>query len=286
MSRELPKPIFLRCLAVYSALLLVGCSSVRPAESPLVAESAAEPPKELIRPIALDRVSLSGLDLEPVKDPNQPDRRLFQRRLYRGEDLSVYVVSSESAAAVHDSYSIDELIYLINGGARLESAVDGQLEFYTGDFLVAPRGLAGEWETRGGDQFHHELSIITTRRSTAEIDPANTHPRGVDPELLSGIGLTRDPETDEIPVYSVFEGSELSVTLEAEVGGKRDLETPSVEEVIYVVAGSLRLPPTGGEPQTFYTGDFLVIPAGFQGSWESRGHELFRSLRVRKCEAG
>ena len=51
-----------------------------------------------------------------------------------------------------------------------------------------------------------------------------------------------------------------------------------------MISGTLNLTPKGGETQTFYTGDFLILPADFIGQWESKGHRLFRSLRVYKAE--
>ena len=77
---------------------------------------------------------------------------------------------------------------------------------------------------------------------------------------------------------------DLDVHLEGELGMIKNITIPLKEQLIYIVSGTLNLTPTNGEAQTFYTGDFLVLPAGFTGKWESKGHRLFRSLRVYRAD--
>lgn len=41
------------------------------------------------------------------------------------------------------------------------------------------------------------------------------------------------------------------------------------DELCVIVAGRVRLTPTGGQPQEFGPGDAFVIPRGFTGTWET-----------------
>jgi len=54
--------------------------------------------------------------------------------------------------------------------------------------------------------------------------------------------------------------------------------TDMSEEFVYVLNGSATLTQVGGEPQTFYTGDFFVVPEGWDGNWTVEGNHLYREL--------
>jgi len=236
-------------------------------------------PVSVVKPLLLDRAALSGLGLQPVSNANEPDRRLFQKNLYRGPSISVYIVSSETASKKHEDYGIDEFIYLINGRARLNPDQGEQVMQTPGDFFFVPKGYAGEWETQGGTEFYHELSVISTRRSQVNTSALKAKSQELDKDKIAGVGITKVGE-EEHYFDELYSSVELKVQLEAEPSGQRMIVTPLPEQLIYIVAGSLSLTPTGGESETFYTGDFVVLPDGFTGEWNCEGHHLFRSLRV------
>ncbi|MEM1119603.1 MAG: cupin domain-containing protein [Bacteroidota bacterium] len=236
----------------------------------------------IIEPILLDKAMLSGLNLKPVTSPTQPERRLFQKRLFRGKEIAVYVVSSETAEADWNNYSIDEFIYVLNGRARLHPRNDAERFYYPGDFFFAPKGYTGIWETQGGAEFYHELSVIALDRPKEKVDSLQ-QPTLLDKAKLAGRGITPKKENKESYHDVLVEGTELDVHLEGEKGSKKEITTPLKEQLIYIIAGTLSLTPKGGVTRTFYTGDFLVLPDGFIGQWESKGHNLFRSLRVYKA---
>ena len=239
----------------------------------------SQPPN---RAIPLDQRALSGLDLAPVSNPSQPDRRLFQKKLLGGNDISVYIVSSETASAVQTDYGIDEFIFLINGRARINPDQGEEVFFTPGDFFMVPRGFDGEWETQGGTEFYHELSVITSRRAEV-VDSTLQLPMIIDKNKLAGIDLTPSEAKPGVEFYrdEIYRGTELNIDLEAIESGIYEMEDGQ-EQLVYVIAGSVDVINSDGESQSFYSGDFFVLPQGFTGSLDCEGHHLFRSLRVTK----
>lgn len=265
-------------LLIFLSLSLLTC------QEKLKQPKAIKETKQIIKPILLDKAALSGLNLKSVTNQAQPERRLFQKNLYRGSEISIYVVSSETAEADWDNYGIDEFIYVLNGRARLHPRNGTERFYYPGDFFFAPKGYTGEWETQGGTEFYHELSVIASKRPKEKVDSLQ-QPYLVDKLKLAGRGITPNKEEKKEAYKDILlEGTELAIHLEGELGITKSIITPLKEQLIYIVSGTLSLTPTDGEIQTFYTGDFLVLPAGFTGEWESNGHRLFRSLRVYKAE--
>lgn len=240
---------------------------------------------DIVKPILIDKATLSGEKLSPVRNPSDPDRRLFQRQLFQGEDISVYIVSSETATAKQEGYGIDEFIGVVNGRARLNPANGEERLFTHGDFFVAPKGFTGDWETQGAPEFYHEISVITTQRG-AEVAAGteNTIPVLIDKDKLSGIGITK-LDTEGIKYEDLlFEGVELKVLLKAEGATTIEIDHVMPEQLIYLISGTITLTPLKGDDQTFYAGDYFIIPKGFIGYWESKGHGVVRWLSIQKSE--
>lgn len=240
--------------------------------------------KTVIRPILLDAAYLSGLNLKSVTNANQPDRKLFQKRLYRGTDISIYIVSSESASANHESYGMEEFLYLINGAARMKPKQGAERYYYTGDFFIAPKGYIGEWETIGATDFHHELSVISTKRNKKEANPDKLLPVLIDKKILSGIGMTKINTAETLYRDTIYQGHELTIITEAEAASNKTIDQALDEQLIYVIAGAVNIIDKANQSQTFYAGDFFVLPANFTGQWKSSGHQLFRSMRISKSK--
>jgi len=257
-------------------ILLIACNSPKE-KPPTISEEISAP-----QPISFDREYLSGLSLQSVTNKNEPNRKLFQKNLYRGLDISVYIVSSESATKFQDNYGIDEFLYLINGGARMQPKDKADQYFYTGDFFIAPKGFVGDWETIGGTAFHHELSVISTARNKNEIDPTKIQPIFIDKNKLSGIGITKVSDNPEVYLDNIYEGHEITTTLHAHASKTIDSYQPKQEQLVYIIAGALKLTDTAGTIHEYFAGDFLILPTDFVGKWESRGHHLFRYLSVTK----
>ena len=239
-----------------------------------------------IEPILVEKEAFSGIGLRSVTNAKEPNRKLFQKNLFRGKDISVYIVSSERAMTNHKDMGIDEFIYLINGSARMKPNGENERFYNTGEFFLAPKGYSGEWETLGATKYHYELSVITTGRTPKGKFGKSKSPYKIDSKKLSGQGLTKIKTADGKEFYrdELYKGIELELSLEAEEGRQIELPLTTEDQLIYVIAGKVTLTANGGKPKTFYTGDFFIIPRDFKGTWESKGHHLFRSLRVKKTK--
>ncbi len=240
--------------------------------------------REIVKPLLIDQQHFSGVNLLRGRNPEQADRKLFFRNIFSGKELRVQIVSSETASASPEDLGIDEFIYLINGGARLAPKNAPERTYLTGDFFMVPRGYAGDWETLGATEYHHEVSITTMQRNENPYDPNKTLPVLMDRQKLAGLGITKLPDRASHYRDVLYDGHELKVVLDAEPPGVKNINAPLSEQVIYIVSGMLTLWDTAGEEQTFYAGDFIILPVGFTGTWQSEGHNLFRFLRVFKSD--
>ena len=116
--------------------------------------------------------------------------------------------------------------------------------------------------------------------------------------LIALDGLTRDdmeevpaPETKKVGnprryhhghdsrawAKAAFSGDIVSSVFEAEPS-KYEIEDIGFDEFIHVLDGTLILTDKQGHAQRFEAGDFLVMPKGFSGTWETLGN--FRELVV------
>lgn len=240
----------------------------------------AQEVKSSIKPIPLDKAVLSGQGLKQVPLKHEPERTFFQRNLYRGKDLSVYVVSSQSWKGKMDNFSIDEYVFILNGKARSKPENGSDRYFHTGEHFAIPKGYTGEWEIMAGDQYHYELSVITTSRAPEAIVSKKLLPAPLDKDKLSGVGI----KLDEEGLYSetLFKGDELHMILHGQTPREEAVTEPSKERLIAVLSGQINLEDSKGETYIFYTGDYFLIPAGFTGAWESQGHGLVKYLSIEK----
>lgn len=237
---------------------------------------------KIINPIALDPGVISGLGLKKVTSSADPDRLLFQKRLYQGEDISVFVVASETKTANWEDYSIEEFIYVINGRARLHPSGEAERFYYPGDFFWVPKGYKGEWETQGGHSFYHELSVIANERAGSS--SLNPRPAIMDKAKIAGIDLTKDRDHAGGFLDLLQLGQDLTISTQSEAPQTLENFVNKHEQLIYIIAGAVSLKAEGGENMHFQTGDFFILPKGYVGSWESEGHKLLRTLRVQKTK--
>ena len=117
--------------------------------------------------------------------------------------------------------------------------------------------------------------------ATAEQTQTRGAPVRIDPAVLAGQGLDPGPEQDgmQSSFKSVFEGDIVSAVFESGPGAMQ-VEDLMFDEFIYILAGQLVL--TGaddGVAHTFGTGDHLVLPKGWSGTWEMVG-DTYRELIV------
>ncbi|MEM6348151.1 MAG: cupin domain-containing protein [Bacteroidota bacterium] len=242
--------------------------------------SAQNDTEEIIRPLLLDKATLSGEDLKPITNPNEPERQFFQKNLYRGPEISVYIVSSETWPGQMNNFGIDEFLFVLNGRARISPLHGTERVFQRGDYFFAHRGYTGGWETQG--EYYYELSVITTQRADSSEKLTGRLPELLDRAKLSGFGLTKVDSSGSAERYHdvLASGVELSVSVEAETPQKREIANPLPEQLVGVLTGKIILTAADGQSDTFYAGDWFVLPQGFTGSWESMGHRHCRTLRI------
>ncbi|MFT4535261.1 MAG: putative cupin superfamily protein [Saprospiraceae bacterium] len=270
----MPKKLYYLLITIF--LFLTSCAENK---KPDINEKG----KNRIPVIRLDRESLSGIGLKPVKNNDQPDRRLFQKRLVRGQDLSVYVVSSETATAHQDNYGMEEFIKLINGRSRMHPVNGNELIFETGDSFIAPKGFTGEWETIGGNEFLIGLSVITTQRIEGQIEISKTLPFLIDKKIRSGVRLLNVKGEPNIEgTTEVYRGLELTIKMSETKPQRIDITKPMQEQVVEVISGKVSITPLGSETEVFLTGDYYMIPEGFIGTFEYAGHGNIRTVHIYK----
>jgi len=232
-------------------------------------------------PILLDKEALSGLGLERLKADWIPaDREVYRKTLFEGTKLKVSVLAATGAKHTFKKTPYTEFIRILNGRATLTEKNGTIHTFETGDFFIVPKGFEGEWHSEG-NRYYQQLIISSKERSEGDATGV-PKPLLIDRSKLSGIGLDkrvweRNPER-EVYTTRMHKGDELTVAIVAGAAAKTEFTKAAPEEFVYVVNGSATLTPLGGKPQTFYAGDFFIVPEGFQGTWETRGHHLYREL--------
>ena len=176
------------------------------------------------------------------------------------------------------SFPIEEFCYILNGTATLIERNGAAHTFHTGDFFVIPKGFSGTFITQG-NRLYQVLLVIADERSDSFAD--STSPMLIDRANISGLGLESSvlPWVPELESNRklIFDGSELTVSVVEGEAHSAEF-TDVAEEFVYVVSGSATLTGVGGEPQTFYKGDFFVVPEGWSGTWAVEGNHLYREL--------
>lgn len=232
-----------------------------------------------IVPYPLDKSVLSGVGLQKIDLKEEPGKAFYQKRLYQGEDISIYVVSTETWNNDFKNFGFDEFIYMFHGEAVVKPRKGKTQLFHSGDHFFAPKGYSGEWEIRAGNQLHYELSVIATRRSDSTILPRSKEHKLFERGSLSGAQIEWDENGQYVEVLE--EGVELTVTLRAERPAGYQLET-SKEMLVHLLSGQITIETSKGSKNTFYSNDFFVLPKTLEGFWTSEGHGLVKYLTVEK----
>lgn len=230
--------------------------------------------------LRLDKATLSGLGLEG--GANEDGVMRYSKTLFDGEKFDVSVVAGNGPNNIEtinvDSFPVQEFCYLINGSVTFIGLDGKTATFNTGDFFVIPLGFSGQMITQG-NHLYQVLLVVSDERG--EPIP-NAFPMMIDRTNMSGLGLDvssfppagPDAESNR---KTMWDGSELEITIMDVESNSGDF-TDMSEEFVYVLNGSATLTQVGGEPQTFYTGDFFVVPEGWDGNWTVEGNHLYREL--------
>jgi len=233
-----------------------------------------------IRPILVDKSALSGVGLKKIDLKDEPEKEFYQRNLYWGKDLGVFVVSTENWVNEIVSYPFDEFVYMYQGEAIVKPEVGSNQVFYSGDYFFANKGFKGQWEINAGKNLHYELSVITTSRSDTLLNKENPQHKLFSRAKLSGNGIILNEEGFYAEVLE--KGNELTIQLKAEKPNERALDFEDAERVIHVLAGQINITDEEGATHQFYSGDFFIMPKGCKGTWMSDGHQMVKYLRIEK----
>ncbi|MEM9822884.1 MAG: cupin domain-containing protein [Bacteroidota bacterium] len=241
---------------------------------------AQDPP--ILQPLLLDKSVLSGLGLKKIEFKEEPEKQFYQKRLYRGADISVYVVSTGTWTNTINNYSFDEYIYLFHGEAITEPQNGASQIFRSGDTFFAPKGYNGKWIVNAGQHLHYELSVITTKRADSTQVVEGLMHQLFDPAILSGTSI--EFGADGLYSKTLVRGAELTIRMKAEQPREKSITDPMKEQLIQLLSGQLQISDEAQGAQTFYAGDFFVLPKGFKGKWKSEGHGLIKYLTVEKTD--
>ena len=238
--------------------------------------------QERNQPLLLDRSVLSGVGLEKIDLKDEPEKDFHQKRLYSGEDISIYVVSTETWNNDFKNFWFDEFIYMYHGEALIKPENGRSMLFHSGDYFFAPKGFTGEWEIRAGNHLHYELSVITTHRADSTRISAEDDHQLFNRSTLSGAHI----DLNEVnPYHEILrKGVELTVTLHAERPSSIQMSDQSKERLVHLLSGQISIVDINEEEHTFYTGDFFVLPKNCQGEWKSNGHGMIKYLTVEKSK--
>ncbi|RNC87736.1 MAG: DUF861 domain-containing protein [Winogradskyella sp.] len=232
-----------------------------------------------LAPILLDKSVLSGVGLQKIELKAEPEKDFYQKQLYQGEDISIYVVSTETWNNDFKNFWFDEFIYMYHGEAIIKPQKGRTQLFHSGDYFFAPKGYTGEWEIKAGNHLHYELSVITTRRADSTIKSKNLEHLLFHKSLLSGAQIELDSNGKYIKTLK--QGVELTINLKAEKPSTQDLKS-SKDTLVQLLSGQITITAIDGTKQTFYSNDFFVLPKGLLGSWKSDGHGLVKYLTIEK----
>ena len=139
-------------------------------------------------------------------------------------------------------------------------------------------------------------ALLMTNSFTARAADSSPAPVRLDADKMAGLNLTASPPDAyqdilvggelNMRVASLFEGSELSVSIFESTPAKTDHRTrpTDVDEFVYVLSGKLILTEPNGTRHEFVPGQALVLPVGYTGTWEMQGN--YRELVVLMQKGG
>jgi len=215
----------------------------------------AQESKNKLQPIHLDKSVLSGVGLEKIDLKDEPEKDFYQKRLYWGKDLGVFVVGTETWNNKIKNYSFDEFIYMYHGEAMVKPQIGSSQVFYSGDYFFAPKGFKGEWEIRAGNYLHYELSVITTKRADSSRVKENPKHLLFSKSKLSGNNIRLDSNGNYEEILQ--KGAELTVKLKGEAPSERTINISDNEQLVQILSGLVKIRDSQGEEHQFYTGDFF-----------------------------
>ncbi len=236
--------------------------------------------QEIVAPILLNKAVLSGIGLQKIDLKNEPEKDFYQKNLYRGPELSVYVVSTANWTNEMKDFPFDEYVYMLHGEAVIQPEHGPAEIFQSHEHFFAPKGYNGTWQIRGGNHLHYELSVIATQRAEASDQTYDHQHKRLNLGSTSGTQITPDQEGYYQEVLAT--GPELTVSIIAERPQTRQVAPIDQEQLIHILSGMITIKLADESEHDFYTGDFVMLPDGMNAQWTSKGHGLLKYLRISK----
>ncbi|MEM8763029.1 MAG: cupin domain-containing protein [Bacteroidota bacterium] len=234
--------------------------------------------QEVAKPILFDKAALSGIGLEKIELKDAPERNFFRKQLYRGEELSAYIVSLDTGTSSFKNFGFDEYIEILHGEATVLPNTSKAQTFYSRDLFFAPKGFRGDWFINAGSNFHYEISVISTQRADTSLVRQNATHELISHRMLSGTFM--DVQNKPIQKEVLLKGAELTISVTAEKPHTKTIQKNKREMIIKLLSGQITITDTAGEEYIFYSGDYFALPLAFKGSWSSQGHGLVKYLTL------
>ena len=123
----------------------------------------------------------------------------------------------------------------------------------------------------------------------------STSPVRFDRDKIAGLGLTAIPPDAykdilvagqlNMRVATLFDGKELRASIFESTPAKTDHRTRpnDADEFVYVLSGKLILTEPNGTAHEFRSGDSLVLPVGYTGTWEMQGNYREIAITAKKA---
>lgn len=221
----------------------------------------------------LSKTDLSGENLNPRMVNGQLDHGFYQRQIYNGSSLLIYVLAIDNRTNELQDFPIEEFVFWMNGKAEVDPLGESAFEVQKGDYFIQPKGFNGKWTFVGGDPLHLELSVISKVRAAKSAVSPISQTLIIDEDIISG--SSSDHMDSLVQLYS---GAELILNLIRIP--QINFENNPQERLVHVLNGILTIESITGTTQSYYTGDFIVIPIGYQGTWKSTGSQALRVLEL------
>jgi len=234
--------------------------------------------QEVSKPIVFDKAALSGVGLEQIELKDTPERKFFRKQLYRGEALSAYIVSLNTGTSNFKNFGFDEYVEILNGEATVLPNTAKAQTFYSQDLFFAPKGFQGDWFINAGNNFHYEISVISTQRADTSLVQQHATHELISHRMLSGTFM--DVQNKPIHKEVLLKGAELTISVTAEKPQTKSITSNGKEMIMKLLSGQITITDSEGEAYIFYTGDYFILPLAFEGKWSSSGHGLVKYLTI------
>lgn len=216
---------------------------------------------------------LAGEGLDKIAQQDS-SRTVYQKRVYDGSDFAVYIVAIETDITnTFESFPFEEFIYWINGKAVVEPVGEPAFEVHSGDYFIQAKGYNGKWNFIDNGGLHLELALVAKNRPDSTFKSPMTKALVFDRNILSGVQKPADGQ--------IYSGPELTVNL---LESAAQIDELNKEKLLHVLSGVLVFTAADGVQQTYYPGDFFVVPADMSGAWYSDSLQGLRLIEV--CRTG